>query len=319
MLMGASILAALLAGLSVLLFFMSLWVLLQQRDPVEERLIKYGMKTRQSGSATLAMPRARYGRSTLRNFLASFGMGPRLALTLGQADVPLTATEFLLIVIALSLSGLAVGIWRVNAILGLVLGAVLGTLPLLYLRLRQQRRLRAFTQQLPDVLTLLIGALRAGYGLNQALELVVQRVGAPASTELEKVTRAINLGLPLQRALEDAVGRIGSDDFNLIVVAINIQAETGGNLVETLEIIEDTVRDRLRMLSEIRVLTAQQRLTGYVLGLLPLVVGLIVFLVNPDYVGDLFRPGWVRLLPVTAVGLQLLGFLIIRRIVDIEV
>ena len=139
------------------------------------------------------------------------------------------------------------------------------------------------------------------------------------STEMEKVTRAVNLGLPLQQALEDAVERIGSEDFSMVVVAINVHYETGGNLAETLEIISDTVRDRLRMLAEIRVLTAQQRFTGYVLAALPLFTALAVFLINPGYIMDLFQPGWIRLLPAGAVFLQVLGFFVIRRIVDIEV
>jgi tight adherence protein B len=233
--------------------------------------------------------------------------------------MPVKATEFLLIVITLAIGGFALGTWRFNWILGAVLAVILGVLPFIYMSIRRRRRLRVFTQQLPDMLTLLVGGLRAGYGLNQALEAVVDRIGPPASTEIAKVMQAVDLGIPLRHALADAVVRVGSDDFNLMVVAINIQYETGGNLAETLEIIGDTIRDRLRMLSEIRVLTSQQRFTGYVLGVLPLVVGLVVFLINPDYVDDLFEPGWIRILPATALGLQVLGFLIIRRIVDIEV
>jgi len=192
-------------------------------------------------------------------------------------------------------------------------------IPFAYMGIRQRQRLRSFTEQLPDMLTLVVGGLRAGYGLNQALDLIVQRLSPPMSSEIADVVRAVNLGLPLNRALEDAVVRVGSEDFNLVVVAINVQRETGGNLAETLEIISDTVRDRLRMLSEIRVLTAQQRFTGYVLAFLPLLAGLFIFLANPEYVRDLFAPGWVRILPISALLLQIIGFLVIRKIVDIEV
>ena len=125
--------------------------------------------------------------------------------------------------------------------------------------------------------------------------------------------------MPLTQAMFDASSRIGSDDFHLIVIAIDVQHETGGNLAETLEIIGDTVRDRLRMLQEIRVLTAQQRFTGYVLAFLPLFTGLAVWFMNPEYIEDLFLPGWVRILPIGAVVLQVVGFLVIRKIVDIEV
>lgn len=309
---------AILAGLAVFLVFMALWLLLQRHDPVEQRLTDYGVTGELLGSRAGGPVRQRYP-SALRRFFSGFGIGPRLAMSLTQADVPLTAVEFVLLVVVLAGAGFAVGTWRLGPLLGLVVGAAAAGLPLVFLRIRRVRRLRTFTQQIPDMLTLVVGALRAGYGLNQALDLIVERMGDPMSTEIGRVTRAVKLGLPLQVALSDAVARIGSDDFHLVVVAINVHYETGGNLAETLEIIGDTVRDRLRMLSEIRVMTAQQRFTGYVLGLLPIVVGLIISLINPEYIRDLFQPGWVRILPIAAGILQVLGFYVIQRIVDIEV
>ncbi|MGC9350027.1 MAG: type II secretion system F family protein [Anaerolineae bacterium] len=317
---GIPLIVAGLAALAVVLIFMALWLLLQQRDPIDERLEEYGLKPEDAaGRYPVGDPRARYYQSRLKRFLAGFGLGPQLALSLARADSPLTVAEFTLIVIGLAVLGFVVGTVRYNALLGGALALVLAVTPVLILRIRQRRRVRAFTEQLPDMLTLLVGALRAGYGLNQALELLVERMSPPMSTEMNNVSRAINLGIPMQRALEDAVYRIGSDDFNLVVVAINVQYETGGNLAETLEIISETVRDRLRMLSEIRVLTAQQRFTGYVLAVLPIAVGLLIFFINPEYMGELFEPGWVRILPALALGLQVMGFLFIRRIVDIEV
>lgn len=316
---GAPLIVAVLSGIAVLLIFMALWLFLQRGDEVEERLEEYGLSAGELQLTPVGDVKNRYTRSWFKRFLAGFGLGPNLALTLTQADVPMTAAEFLTIVLALAIAGFVIGTLRFNALLGLALAVPLALVPFLYLRIRQRRRLRQFTQQLPDMLTLIIGGLRAGYGLNQALDLVVDRLGDPAATEMGKVVRAVNLGIPLQQALNDAVARLGSEDFNLVVVAINVHYETGGNLAETLEIISDTVRDRLYMLNEIRVLTAQQRFTGYVLGALPVATGLLVFFVNPEYIMDLFQPGWVRVLPIAAVGLQILGFLLIRRIVDIEV
>ncbi|MCU0522398.1 MAG: type II secretion system F family protein [Anaerolineae bacterium] len=313
------VVVAVLVAFAVVLAFMGLWLLLQRRDPVDERLTEYGLQARQLAQPAIGDATRRYGPSRLTRILTGFGAGQRLALALTRADLPLTAAEFSLIVFALFVAGLVIGTWRLNIALGAVFGAVLAVIPYIYMGMKQRQRLRAFTEQLPDMLTLLVGGLRAGYGLNQALDLVVQRLSPPMSSEIGNVTRAVNLGLPLNRALEDAVVRVGSEDFNLIVVAMNVQRETGGNLAETLDIIGDTVRDRLRMLNEIRVLTAQQRFTGYLLAFLPLVVGLVVFLINPEYVSDLFAPGWVRILPITAVLLQIVGFLIIRKIVDIEV
>jgi tight adherence protein B len=113
--------------------------------------------------------------------------------------------------------------------------------------------------------------------------------------------------------------RVGSDDLDLVVTAITVQYQMGGNLAETLETIAKTVRDRINLLREVRVLTAQQRYTGYVLALLPLITGLLIFIVNPEYIGRLFESGWVRFLPIAAVMMQIVGYFIMRRIVDIEV
>jgi len=317
--LSAPVIVAGLAVLAILLIFMALWILFQQRDPIEERLDEYGLSAHQLTASSTPDAARRYGIRGAGNIFFLFGMGPRLALALTRADVPLTATEFSFIVVALVAAGFIVGTWRYNSLLGVALAVPLGIIPFVVVRGMQRRRLRLFTQQLPDTLTLLVGALRAGHGLNQAFDLVVKHLPAPMSTEIAKVVRAVNLGIPLTRALEDAVARIGSEDFNLLVVAITVHAETGGNLAETLDIIGDTVRDRLRMLNEIRVLTSQQRFTGFVLALLPAITGLAIFFINPEYISDLFKPGWVRILPISAVVMQLLGFLVIRKIVDIEV
>jgi tight adherence protein B len=166
---------------------------------------------------------------------------------------------------------------------------------------------------------LLVGALRAGYGLNQALQMLVDEMPPPASVELGRVTRTVGLGLPVERALGAMADRIDSDDLTMVVTAMNVQHETGGNLAQTLEVIGETVRDRIRMFHEIRVLTAQQRFTGYVLAIFPFVVAVGIYFANPQYMRQLFLPGWPRLMPIGAVILQVLGFLIIRKIVDIEV
>jgi len=123
----------------------------------------------------------------------------------------------------------------------------------------------------------------------------------------------------VQQALSDMADRVGTDDADLVVTAINVQYEMGGNLAQTLEIIGETIRDRIRIKREIRVLTAQQRLSGYVLAVLPVVLAILLFIMRPEYMSRLFEPGWVRLLPVTAVIMMIAGFLVIRRILDIEV
>jgi tight adherence protein B len=224
-----------------------------------------------------------------------------------------------LIVLGAGGLGFLLGTMRLGPALGLALGALCGYLPFLYLRIKQNRRRRALTEQLPQVLTLLVGGLRAGYGLSQGLATLVEQLPPPSSTEFGRVTRAIELGMPVQRALSQMAERVGSDDLALVVTAINVQHEMGGNLAQTLEIIGETVRDRIVMLREIRVLTAHQRLTGYILTAAPLFLAVMFFLRTPEYMSRLLEPGLTRLLLVGAVLGQILGFLVIRRIVDIEV
>jgi tight adherence protein B len=238
---------------------------------------------------------------------------------LTRADLPVTVPEFALMVLGIGALGFIVGALRLGLAPGLGLGALCACLPLLYVRMRRARRQRAFTAQLPDVLTLLVSGLRAGHGLSQAMDIVVHQSQPPVSTEFARVARAVELGFPVQRALGDMAQRVGLDDLDLVVTAINVQYETGGNLGQTLEVIADTVRDRIRIQRDIRVMTAQQRYTGRILAGLPLLVALGLYLLNPGYMGRLFEPGWIRLLPLAGLVMQLAGFFVIRRIVDIEV
>jgi tight adherence protein B len=303
--------------LSVLLGFVGLWRLVTLEDPVETRLAEYGA----TGYAALpedyeSGPRQRL--PLTNRLLAGFGLGPRLAEMLTQADMPVTAAEFTLMVLGIVLLAFLMGVWRGGLLLGLVLGLTAGLLPAAYLRWRVSRRQRAFMEQIPEILTLIVGSLRAGYGLQQSIEVLVTQMSPPASKEFARVTRAITLGVPIQRALGDMAQRLGSTDWDMVVTAINVQYETGGNLAQTLEIIGTTVRERIRILREIRVLTAQQRLTGYLLAVIPVVLGILIFFINPEYMMQMFQPGWLWL-PVLALLLQVLGFLVIRRIVDIEV
>ena len=243
------------------------------------------------GSSPTTGQQARRKWPFITRLLNGFGLGPRLANSLMRADMRFTAAEYTLVVVATALLGLAIGALRGNPLMGAVLAVVLGYLPIAYVNSRGSGRRRRLTEQLPDVLTLLVGGLRAGLGLTQAIDMVVRQIPEPAAKEFARVTRAINLGQSVQRALNDMAERAGSDDLDLVVSAMNVQYEMGGNLAQTLDIIGETVRDRIRMKREIRTLTAQQRFTGYALALLPVILGGILFLLNPDYMKELTAAG----------------------------
>ncbi|HHX44218.1 MAG TPA: secretion system protein F [Chloroflexi bacterium] len=316
--MGGPLLVAAMLALAVFIVFVGLWRMVgaSGHDPVDERLQQYGVSDAALAPADVAA-RPRLARTN--RLLARLSFGPRLAAALASADLPLTAAEFALIMLGLGAIGFLLAALRSGPLVGLAVGAALAYLPLLYLNNRRNKRRRAFTEQLPDVLTLLVGALRAGHGLTQAIEMLVDQVPPPASVEFARVMRAVSLGLPVQRALADMAERVDSDDADLVVTAIAVQYEMGGNLAQTLDIISDTVRDRIRMQREVRVLTAQQRLTGYILAGLPIALAIMLNIVNPGYMKELFEPGWIRLVPAIGIVMQVAGFLIIRRIVDIEV
>ena len=317
--MGGPLLVAGLTVLAVGIFFLAFWRMIAgAADPVDARLAEYGLSAEMvvdDPSATTARPRP----SPLGRLMTGFGMGAGLAEKLSRADIALTTSEFGLMVLGAAGAGLLLGWWRVGLLFGIAIGGVLGYAPLLYLRSRTRKREITFTNQLPDVLDLLVGSLRAGYGLSQAIGTLVEQLPPPACDEFRRVGRAIELGMPLNRALNDLTERVTTQDVSLVVTAINVQHEMGGNLAETLDTIGYTVRDRLRMLREIRSLTAQQRLTSYILAGVPIFLGVGLTFMSPGYMDPLFAPGLVRILPITALLLQGLGFLVISKIVNIEV
>jgi tight adherence protein B len=259
--------------------------------------------------------------------------GANLLRDLGAADLKLKPSEFLGI-----WAGLTVGIPVVLYLVGflvpslqnpiiLLLGLLVGFfLPRLWLGRRKSGRLKAFNKQLPDTITLIANALRAGSSFLQSIELVVRESRPPISTEFGRVIREVNLGLPFDVALENMVRRVKSEDFELMATAIAIQHQVGGNLAEILDSIAFTIRERIRIKGEIRTLTAQQRLSGYVVGGLPFGLALFIYLAAPTFFDPMFAkppeflgiPLGVILLGI-AVSAMGAGFYFIRKIVDIEV
>ncbi len=259
--------------------------------------------------------------------------GANISRDLARADLRLKVSEYLFI-----WAGVIVGLPVVLFILGfviptlgnpivLLIGAVVGFfLPRFYVRRRQSSRLNAFNKQLPDTITLIANALRAGSSFLQAIELVVREARPPISTEFQRVIREVNLGLAFEEALNNMVRRVRSDDLELMATAITIQYQVGGNLAEILDSIAYTIRERVRIKGEIRTLTAQQRMSGYVVALLP--IGLVGFLalIAPTFLQPMFNsavsiagiPAGVIILAMGGF-MMFIGFIFIRRIVDIEV
>jgi tight adherence protein B len=166
---------------------------------------------------------------------------------------------------------------------------------------------------------LLANSLRSGFGIVQSMETVADQLPNPIAAEFHRVTQEIGLGLHYEEALNNMLRRVPSEDLDLMITAINIQGKVGGNLAEILDIIGHTIRERVRIKGEIRVLTAQQMISGYILIALPVLLSLVLYLINETYVGRMFTDpcGWIMI--GTGVIMIVTGFLIIRKIVNIEV
>ena len=259
--------------------------------------------------------------------------GANLARDIARADLKLKPSEYLMIWGA-SIVGVPVLMFifgfflpALHSPLVLLIGALIGfMLPRFWLGRRKGGRLSAFNKQLPDTITLIANALRAGSSFLQAIELVVRESRPPVSTEFGRVIREVNLGLPFEQALENMVRRVRSDDLELMATAIAIQHQVGGNLAEILDSIAYTIRERVRIKGEIRTLTAQQRLSGYVVGFLPIALAGFLFVAAPGFMEPMFlNPPAVLGLPAGVVILifggimMFIGFMLIRKIVDIEV
>ncbi len=248
-----------------------------------------------------------------------FGEG--IARELASANLKLTVSEFLTFTLlsAIGVGMLAYLLYHRSVIMGIA-GAIVGFyLPRLWVKMAQQRRLKAFNSQLPDAITLIANSMRSGYSLFQAMETVAKEMPSPISEEFYRLIYEVGIGLPVHQALDNMVKRVKSDDLDLMATAIKIQHEVGGNLAEILDTINETIRERVRIMGEIRALTAQQRLTGYVIGFLPLALALIIYMINRSYINNLFTDpcGWILI----GVGgfMMVVGFFIIRNITRIEV
>ena len=260
-------------------------------------------------------------------------LATRLSTDLARADLKMRPAEFVILwaVTPIILVGFAFAFGLVfpgfrNPVALLVIFLIGLWLPRFYLRRRQARRLKAFAQQLPDTITLLANSLRAGSSFLQGMELVTREARPPISEEFERVVREMQLGVALHPALNNLVRRVASEDLELMVTAIQIQSQVGGNLATVLDAIAHTIRERIRIHGEIQTLTAMQRYSGYVITLLPVGLAGVLFLVSPTYISVMLEnPPQMFGLPMGVVffiiGLisMAIGYVFIRRIVDIKV
>ncbi len=219
----------------------------------------------------------------------------------GQAP-SFKVSEFLLVKVGAAVVAFGI-VWLLSrsVIIGLAIAVLCSMLPDLWLRRQTRRRSASFILQLPDTLALIVSGLRAGFSLQQALVNIGKEAPEPTASEFSRVTQELQLGVPLLEALDNLVKRIKSEDLDMIISVFKIHSRVGGNLATVLETVGTTIRERVRLRREIEVITSMQRYSAYVLGLLPIVLGLILFVLNPDYMMGMFQWNMLLCIPVGAV------------------
>ena len=253
--------------------------------------------------------------------IAGRSFADRIATRLAGADLKLTPGEYIIVRITSILGFFLIGYLLFHRNMFFAIGSGVGGFyaPSIYVKLQQRRRLNAFNDQLGDTINLLANSLRSGYSLLQSMETVAKELPPPISVEFARLVQEIGLGLSNEQAMNNMLRRIQSDDLDLMITAVNVQHEVGGNLAEILEVIGFTIRERVRIKGEIRVLTAQGMISGYIISFLPVGLGLLLYLMNPAYMGSMFTElcGWI-MVGVAVIGI-VTGFIAIQKIVRIEV
>lgn len=237
-----------------------------------------------------------------------------------QADTSLTLTKLLAICAAMGGAGIVLGMAiRIHFGLLPLVGLVMGIVPFLWLLMRRKRRMKQFGAQLPEALEMLSRALRAGQSLGFGFSMVANEMGAPLGKEFSRVFEEQNLGIPMEESLLGMTNRVPNLDLRFFVTAVILQRQTGGDLAEILDKIGELIRERFRIWGQVQALTGEGRLSGVVLLLLPVVLFLAVYQLNPGYISILFTDPMGKKMLAVAIFMQVLGALVIRKIVNIKV
>lgn len=312
----------LLGGGIFILFLLIIGVIVSitsERSLVEERLGRFLEDDRPA-------PEQDAGGSIITEWLnrrvAKSSMGDRVARELARADLKFKVAEYYALVfmstVVVALIAYIIQPIYISAIIGALIGFFL---PRFYVKRQQAVRLNKFNDQLGDMLNLMVNGLRAGYSTMQAMEAVSRELPAPISDEFHRVVQEMQIGIPMEKALDNLLRRIPSDDLDFVITAINVQREVGGNLSEILDTISFTIRERVRIKGEIRVMTAQVRTSGLVLSLIPVFLTVALWFISPEYISSFFDRGpvcgWLAV--GTIVIMIVSGYFVMMKIADIEV
>jgi len=255
----------------------------------------------------------------LTRFLSARNFTERLYVELASAGLPVRPSEWVAIVAGAIIVSLIIASFVMPSALGYLMFAIIGfATPVLVVKALQQKRRAMFDSQIVDALTLMASSIRSGFSFMKAMQMVAQEMSPPISVEFERVINEINIGRQTEDALRASVERVKSYDFDLVVTAVLIQLQVGGNLADVLETIAETIRERMRIAGEIRALTAEGRVSGVALVLIPVFLGVVLTIINPTYMHVLLYEKVGHYMLVAAGVLQVIGALIIRKMLVLE-
>jgi tight adherence protein B len=321
-----NIIVLITAGIGFFLLLVGVVVSRTGQSVVEERLGRYS-ETGGFGGQALIEGEQVDRPSPIADFLDRAGEGSNLfdniAKNLAQADIKFRPSEFIMLIALSTVLLTIVGFILSTSIPFAILAGILGAfLPQIYVARSKSNRRKRFNNQLGDMLNLMVNGLRAGYSTMQAMEAVSKELPVPISDEFRRVVQEMQLGISMEEALDHLVRRITSDDLDLVITAINVQREVGGNLAEILDVISYTIRERVRIQGEIAALTAQGRATAWVISALPIVLVALLFLINRPYIMQFFNPetrGCGIPIIVLAGIMVISGFAVVQKIVKIDI
>jgi tight adherence protein B len=314
--------------LAVIVLFFGIRGVRSERDLVEERLGRYDDSSYQSfldieDDTSITSDKSSALETAIDRAISDRPFAQKWRQQLARADIKLTVAEYAAIHV-IAMIGFFVGSYFIlfagDVVMSIIAGFVGFFAPRIYVARQTSKRLHDFEQQLPDTLNLWVNALRSGYSVMQSMEAISRDAAEPTGTEFKRVVQEVSLGIDMPDALGHMLERVESEDLDLVVTAVNIQREVGGNLAEILETISHTIRERIKLKGEIRVLTAQGRITGYLISGLPIILALFLYAINRDYMANLFENrtcGW----PLLGIGLALIGIgsALVQKIVQIDI
>ena len=315
----------LLFGLGIIALLLVIGIVVtstSESKMVEERLGRFLNEEQAQKKETSRDPSTSIISEWVNRRVEKSSWGDKLARDLARADMKFKPGEFVafITIVTITLGGL---LWFIGGrnIISLLIGAGIGiVLPIIYLNSQKSKRLIKFDEQLPDMINLMVNGLRAGYSTMQAMEAISKELPAPICDEFRRVVQEMQIGVTMERALDNLVRRIPSADLDFVITAINVQREVGGNLAEILDIISHTIRERIRIKGEIRVMTAQVIYSGRILALVPFFIVVILWFINQEYMMEFVNNpacgGMAAGVGITMIGI---GYFIMTRIADIEV